>query len=164
MLVSEEPLKMSTQAQVPGGQKAEPEPSKAESAAIDKSHLPATNPLTGGRQSFRDIKRQLDESDLQSPGVQRMLLEELERAETQCAILQSYAERFHEADKRAAILTEKLKTQTAMEILFAVGIGVGCAMISYAPSLSLAGWPGRMTMIVGAILVTGAAVGRMTKQ
>ena len=93
-----------------------------------------------------------------------MLLEELERAENQCGVLQGFVGRFHEADKRAAILSEKLKTQTALEILFAVGVGVGCAMIGLAPSLWTMGHAGPVIAIVGAILVLGAVVGRIAKQ
>ena len=155
---------MGIQPQLPAPQKPDPDSPEADPNAVAKVQLPVTNPLTGGRQSFRDIKRQLVESDLQSPGVQRMLLEELERAENQCSILQGYVDRFHDADKRAAILTEKLKTQTALEIFFGVGVGVGCAMVGLAPSLWAAGLAGPLSLILGGILVLGSAIGRIAKQ
>src|SRR6266478_2139713 len=61
-------------------------------------------PSSGRRQAFKYIRRQLTEADLASSGVQKMLLEELQLAEDRCDTLESYIERFHEADKRSAVL------------------------------------------------------------
>ena len=155
---------MGAQPPLPAPRQPDPDSPEADATVVAKAHRPPTNPLTGGRQSLRDIKRQLDESDLQNPGVQRMILEELERAENQCAVLQGFVDRFHEADKRAAILAEKLKPQTALDIFFAVGVGTGGVMIGLAPSLWAVGYAGHMMAIVGAILVLGAVGGRIAKQ
>jgi hypothetical protein len=43
-------------------------------------------PTTGRRQAFRDLRRQLTDEDLGSAGVQKLLLDELERAESQCVV------------------------------------------------------------------------------
>ncbi len=77
------------------------------------------------RQVFRNIRRQLTDEDLASPGVQKLILDELELAEADCEFLESYVERYHDADKRAAILEEKLKTHSSIEIFFGVGVGIG---------------------------------------
>ena len=60
-----------------------------------------------GRVDIRTTPLSMDGgNDLKSPGVQKMLLDELERADAECEGLQSYASRFHDADKRAAVLEE----------------------------------------------------------
>jgi hypothetical protein len=128
---------------------------------------PATPPTvapTGKRQAFRDIRRQLQETELANPGVQRLLLEDLERAEGQCDILQGYVTRYHEADKRSAILEEKLRTQTAIEIFFGVGLGVGCMMLGLVPSIWDATFKGPVFLITGIMLVVGAVGARVIKR
>src|SRR5690242_19229632 len=73
--------------------KAEQDSAKAEQdstaqvvASVSEVHLEtvaATTTVapTGKRQAFRDIRRQLQEQELSNPGVQKLLLEELETAD-----------------------------------------------------------------------------------
>lgn len=58
-----------------------------------------TVPAAGRRSSFRDIRRQLTEEELKQTGVQKLVIEDFERAEMECEALRSYVDRFHEADK-----------------------------------------------------------------
>jgi hypothetical protein len=117
---------------------------------------------SGKRQAFRDIRRQLTDDDLRSLGVQKLILEELERAEAQCELLQSYVERFHDADKKVGILEVKLKTNTTIEIMFSVGIGLGGAIIGLVPFFWAPGKPhGIIALIVGIALIGGAVVARI---
>jgi hypothetical protein len=119
---------------------------------------------TGKRQAFRDIRRQLQEQELSSPGVQKLLLEELETADAKCDVLEGYVERFHEADKRAAVLQEKLTTQTAFDILFGAGVGLGCAIMGLAPLFWDGSIKGPITLGVGFLLVAGTTAARIVKQ
>src|SRR5258708_6140348 len=80
----------------------------SKTTTTETTALTATE-TTGRRQVFRDIRRQLEEGDLASKGVQKLLLNELETSEGDCEALRAYVERFHEADKRAAVLDERLK-------------------------------------------------------
>jgi hypothetical protein len=120
--------------------------------------------ITGKRQAFRDIRRQLQEQELGNPGVQKLLLEELETADTRCEILEAYVDRFHQADKRAGVLEEKLRSQTAFEILFGAGVGLGCAIVGLAPLFWDATSKGPIALAVGILLVIGATVARIVKQ
>lgn len=124
----------------------------------------ATVATTGKRQAFREIRRELTDAELASPGVQKLLLDNLDRAESDCEVLQAYVERFHEADKRAAVLQEKLRTETAFEILFTVGVGIGCAIIGLAPSFWDQSAKGPIALAVGIVLVTGSAAARVYKK
>ncbi len=123
----------------------------------------ATTP-TSGRPAFRDIRRELSNEDLASPGVQKLLLDGWERADAQCEILNGYVERFHEADKRAAILEEKNRTVAALDIMFAVGVGVGCAIIALAPLFWSDQPKGWIALIVGVVLAGGAGIARVVKR
>jgi hypothetical protein len=113
---------------------------------------------TGKRQALRDIRRQLQESELSSSGVQKLLIEMLERAESECEIAEGYRDRYHDADKRAAVLEEKARTQTSLEILFGSGLTIGGALIGLTPSL------GPIALAFGAVLVLGAILGRVVKR
>jgi hypothetical protein len=119
---------------------------------------------TSKRIVFKEIRRQLQETDLSSPGVQKMLLDELERAEAQCDVLEGYVDRYHQADKRAAVLEEKLRTQTALEIFFGVGLALGGAIIGLAPLFWDQTFKGPIALTIGMILVLGSAVGRIVKR
>jgi hypothetical protein len=69
----------------------------------------------------------------------------LERAEYDCDNAEGYRDQFHQADKRAAVLEEKLKPQTALEIRGAA-IGV-------APSIWKIGFQGPIALALGLVLV-----------
>lgn len=120
-------------------------------------------PASGRRQALRDLRRELTDEDLASPGVQKMLLDDLERADSECELLTAYVTRFHDTDKRAAVLDEKLRTQTALEIAFGVGVGLGCAIMGMAPSFWATQPLGALTLVVGFLLTVGATVARMIK-
>ena len=121
-------------------------------------------PPSGRRQALRDLRRELTNEDLASPGVQKMLLDELARADGDCELLNGYVTRFHDADKRAAVLEEKLRAQTALEIAFGVGVGLGGAIMGLAPSLWDKDPFGYLALIVGSLLIIGASVARVYKR
>ena len=132
---------------------------------VEQPQTPGTSvPSSGRRLAFRDIRRQLTDTELSSTGVQKLLLEMLEEADVNCDHLQPYVELYHEADKRAAILGEQLKTPRRIEIFFGVGVGLGGAIIGLTPFFgeikSEYGWN---TAIIGLLLVGGATVGRIAK-
>src|SRR5258707_29952 len=86
---------------------------------VNKEEGP-TAPASGRRSSFRDIRRQLTDEELKQTGAQKLIIEDFERAESECEVLRGYIQMFHEADKQVAVLTEKLKSNVVMEILYAM--------------------------------------------
>ena len=96
--------------------------------------------------------------------MQKLILDELERAEADCEVFESYVERYHDADKRAAILEEKLKTHSSIEIFFGVGVGIGCAIIGLVPLFWNEQPKGYIALIIGALLTVGATIGRLVKR
>jgi hypothetical protein len=122
-------------------------------------------PSSGRRQAFKELRRELVETDLASPGVQKMLLEELQLAEDKCEVLEAYVDRFHEADKKAAILSEKLSEQKAFDVLFNVSFGVGCAIIGLAPFFwDVKGAAGPLSLALGIVLAGGATVASVARR
>ena len=121
-------------------------------------------PATGRRQALRDLRRQLTDEELASPGVQKLLLDDLQRADSECDLLSGYVTRFHDADKRAAVLDERLRTQTALEVAFGVGVGLGGAIMGLAPGLWTTPPYGTLAFAVGLLLMLGAIVARVIKR
>ncbi|MGB9072507.1 MAG: hypothetical protein WCC22_07520 [Terriglobales bacterium] len=119
---------------------------------------------TGRRQVFREIRREMDEGDLASKGVQKLLLNELETSEGECEVMRAYIERYHEADKRAAVLEEHLKSNTGMEIMFAVGLTIGGVCIGWAPTLWDGSSKGPIALAIGVVLVVGSGVAKAFKR
>jgi hypothetical protein len=119
---------------------------------------------SGRRQVFSEIRRQLAEEDLASKGVQKLLLSELETSEGECEALRAYIERFHDADKRAAVLEERSKTSTATEIMFAVGLVVGGGLIGWAPALWDQSSKGPIALALGIVLIAGSAIAKALKK
>jgi hypothetical protein len=123
---------------------------------------------TTGRQVFRNLGRQLTDAELASPGVQKLLLDDYEHAEQRAAEMESYVNRFHDADKRAAILEEKLRADRSNEVMSTVGVALGGAILGLAP------WvfdlfkpktaPGIIAMGLGIVMMAGAALGRMMRR
>jgi hypothetical protein len=89
-------------------------------------------PNSGKRSSFRDIRRQLSEEELRQTGVQKLIIEDFERAEADCEALRTYVELYHDKDKEAATLSEKLKTNLALEIVTAAMLAAGGGIVSLA--------------------------------
>jgi hypothetical protein len=147
-------------------QEEKPQPPDAEQSS--EVEVLATASITtvapvGKRQSFRGIRRELQEVELANPGVQRLILEDLETAESECEALREYVDRYHEADKRAAVLEEKLRAHTALEILFAVGLGIGFAIVGLAPYFWDGTLRGPAVLAVGTVLIICSVAARIVK-
>lgn len=122
-------------------------------------------PVSGRRAAFRDVRRQLTDDELKSSGVQKLLLDMLQEADDERETLRSYVGLFHEADKTSAVLGEHVKTQTTIEVLFGVGVGLGGAIMGLAPFLwELKSEYGVITGLVGLCLIIGATAGRVIKR
>jgi len=83
--------------------------------------------------ALSNVKRELSDEELSSPGVQKMLLNELERLWRENEELSGYRNEFHEADKKVSVLEEKLKRNIALEIVSLSCIAIGAAALVYAP-------------------------------
>lgn len=115
-----------------------------------------TQPVTKGRQSFRQVRRELTEEELSSPAAQRLILDELDRLEEENSELKGISRKFHEVDKRASVLDEKLKRHTALDILSSAALAAGALALGYAPKVwAVDNATGPIFLVIGVLLITG---------
>ena len=114
-------------------------------------------------QSFRNIPREIHLSDLRNPGVQKLLLETLANAEAKCKALESFVERYHEADKRAAVLEEKLKANAMIDISFTVEMAVGGLILGLVPTFWDGTAKGPIVLAAGLIFFVYSVIGRIVR-
>jgi len=112
---------------------------------------------SGRRQAFQDVRRQLTEEELSSPGVSKLVLEMLVQAEADRDVAAGYVERYHEADKRAAILDEKLKAQSAIDRASEILLTLGGILVGFSTSL-LSLIQQIVLMILGSLMIAASFV------
>lgn len=106
-----------------------------------------------GRRSFLSIKRELTDDELKSPAVQKLLIDDLERLEGERGELVDYRERFYQADKRAAVLEERLKRSLSFEIISSACLVIGALLMGAVSSFwdkQPAGW---ICVLAGSALI-----------
>lgn len=83
----------------------------------------------------------------------------------ECETLRVYVERFHEADKEAAILKEQLKMETAFETMTSVGLIGGGAILGIAPNIwSLNTVHGIAALVVGGLFSIGSLLAKRLRR
>ncbi|MBL8388571.1 MAG: hypothetical protein JNK17_10175 [Hydrogenophaga sp.] len=126
---------------------------------------PAPEPAKGrsSRKALSSLRRELSDKELLSPAVQKLLLDEIDRLESEHAELSGFRTRFYDADKRAAVLDQKNSINTGQEIVSTASITVGGALLGYAPSVWSSQPTGAVTLISGAILVVLGVVAKVVR-
>lgn len=138
----------------------DPEPDEAnDEVAVEVGAENA--PQLKGRRSFSSARRELTEEELGHPAVQKMMMDELDRLDGDNTDLKLYVDRFHVADKSAAILLEKQKRATASEIIYGAMMTVGAAAIGYSPSAGEGGTSDPMILGFGVILVVAGVLSKV---
>lgn len=77
------------------------------------------------RRSFGQVRRELTEEELGASGVQKMLLDELDRLEGVEADLKSISVKYYEFSAELQVANEKLRTHKAFDILSTGAVAVG---------------------------------------
>ena len=121
-------------------------------------------PQVKGRRAFSRLRRELSDEELASPAVQRLLIDEIERLEKENFEAIEYRDRYHEADKKAAIVEEKLKTSVAQEVIFGVCLTVGSAALGYAPSVWSTQPTGWISIAFGVVLIIGGIASKVVRR
>lgn len=89
----------------------------------------------GRRLSFGKVRRELTEDELGSSGVQKMLLDELDRMDGAEAELKTISAKYHDTNTALAVYKEKLKTHNAFDIISTGTIAVGSLIFGVVFSL-----------------------------
>ena len=117
-----------------------------------------------GRKAFGKVKREITEKDLQNPAIQKMLLDELDRLETESEEYKQYKERYHKADKRVAVLEEKSKGTLAIDILSGACLTIGAASLGYTKILWENQPSGYIALVVGGVLIAAGIAAKVVKR
>ena len=140
------------------------EPEDQEVAPEDTGE-PVPAPHIKGRKAFNNLRRELTDEELSSPAVQRMLIDDIERLEKETEKLVGYQDRYYSAEKKAAVLDEKLKVQVAQDVTFGVCLTVGAAILGLAPSLWLPDKPhGWISIGLGVVLIVGGIASKVVRR
>jgi hypothetical protein len=134
------------------------QPDEAGSKPITAEDVPKS------RRALSRLKRELSDDDLASPGVQKLLLDSLERIEEENAGLKSLREKYHQADKQNGVLEEKLKTSTSVEIVSMGSLAVGAAALGYAPSAWASQPTGWIALSFGVVLTAFGIAAKVVRR
>ena len=133
-------------------------------ADLTPKDLPtATRPTLRAHPAFRRISREITDDELSSPAARKFLLAEVDRLDEENRLLRSYQERFHEVDKRAALLENKIKKSVFGEFVSASGLAVGAAALGYAPAVWSSPPSGWVALAFGSILVVLGVVAKVAR-
>ena len=114
---------------------------------------------------FAKLRTELTDEDLASSGVQKMLLAEITRLESEVISTSNYQDKFYKADKESAILIEKQKTFVLVEVLYSTSLTLGAVLLGFSPSVKMneviQPW---MIGGIGILLIIGAIVTKVFKK
>ncbi len=109
------------------------QPPKDQEPPSPKAGAPVEQPKT--RQAFARTRRELSEDEMNSPGVQRMLLDDIDRLEREKADLSEYRRRFHETDKECTELRTKRRRGLAADTVFGGCMALGGVILGNLANL-----------------------------
>lgn len=84
------------------------------------------------RRSFGKVRRELSDEELDTSGVQKMLLDEVDRLEGAEIDLKSTLEKFHDATTQLEVAKEKLKTHNSFDLISTGTVAVGSLLFGAA--------------------------------
>ena len=114
--------------------------------------------IKGARRSFSKLRRELTEDELSNPGTQKMLLDDLERLESDLSDARSYQDKYYGEARTVAVYEERFKTHKAFEVLSTGTVSIGAllaggtfnTLTGTAPAYGLFGL-GVLLLLVGII-------------
>lgn len=89
------------------------------------------------RRPYSRIATELEPEELSQKGVQKMVIAEIARLETENAQLRSFESRYYIAHTSCEVLKAQRAKYTMTEILYTVGIAAGAALLGWLPSLPM---------------------------
>jgi hypothetical protein len=100
-----------------------------------------SSPLPPGSQEiaplgsvFQALQLGLTENDLEHPGTRKLLIELYRQSRVECGDLKEYRQKYHEADKRGAILEGKLTSYTAFDLIYGILLVLGGIIVGLSPA------------------------------
>lgn len=121
---------------------------------------PPSPPLSKPASALSSVRRELTDEELSSPGARKLLIDRLDQTELLVRELKDFRDRFYEADKEVTRLTEKMKHETAAEVLYGVSLSIGAIFIGLAPSAWTCQPFGWISLLIGIALMLGAVISK----
>ena len=136
-------------------------PAQQEGTGIPDRAAPET-PVSGRGQPFTKLAREIQQEDLTHPAVARLVLNMLDKAEDECSELRRFRTQLHEEKAQSAVLKEKLKGKTALDIVCAACFGVGGIVVGLSTFFWTVSWEaGLIALCVGVILMGGSTIAQV---
>jgi hypothetical protein len=88
---------------------------------------------TGRRQVFENITHTLTDGELTNAAAVKMILDKLYATEVQRDEYKPFVPAYYAAHEKAAVLAEKLRTNTMVEVFFGTGLALGGAAAGFVP-------------------------------
>ena len=128
--------------------------SKEDATADEEPKEPATRAVDQikGRRSLSRMRPELTDEELASSGVAKILNDDVERLERDVANFRNFEKLFHEKDLEVAVLKEKQRKSTAVEVTSSSALAIGALLAGMAPT----GWdnqPAGAALLFGGIVV-----------
>ena len=118
----------------------------------DSGAIPVASQDPKTRRTFSRIALELSTEELSSPGVQKLIVEELGRCQATISELEQIRFEFHKTDKDLAIEREKNNKNIGVEIISSGCLAVAGAILGYAPSLTSLPAAGYVAFAFGVLL------------
>tara|TARA_Y100001947_G_C10297199_1_gene285488 strand:+ start:611 stop:1048 length:438 start_codon:yes stop_codon:yes gene_type:complete len=115
------------------------------------------------RRSFGKVRRELSEDELGSPGVQKMLLDELERLDGIEEKLNSVSTEHQTTSESLAVAEQKLKTHTAFDVISVGTVAAGSILIGAAINFVGSAPAFWIPLVVGIVLIVVGVVAKVIR-
>jgi hypothetical protein len=112
---------------------------------------------------YSKLRRELADEDLTNPAVQKLVISEIDRLEIRVSYLELIEINFHKTDKEKAVLEEKLKTRSSLEVLYGFCLSIGSGLLGLASLFKIEekGW---IFLVSGGILIIGGILSKLVKK
>lgn len=94
-----------------------------------------TLPPAKARRAWSRVRAYLSAEDLANPGVQKLLVDEVETLHEQKELLEGFREDLHQEQLKNSELSGRLKSNVREEIMSSIGLTIGSAMLGFAPTV-----------------------------
>jgi len=131
----------------------------------DSGALPVQGATAKTRAALSRLKRELNEEELSTPGVQKMLIAEVERLDSENGELACFRDKFYTAERAGAVLTQKLNEKRAAEIISTACTVLAGAAFGYVPAVwSQETATAAVAIVVGVVLLGAGIAARVIRQ
>lgn len=117
--------------------------------------------LKSPKRPYSKLAVELTDDDLQSPGVQKLLLAEISRLEHHSSNYEFCKDALSIANQKCAVLEEKQRTSVLLEVLYSAGLGVGATLVGLTPSVKESAYSPMVVLGLGAVLIVIAVVAKL---